>query len=584
MLHDDASSDPLEQAIETAQADGRLLPWLGQATADHASPRREEILGLVVRMHDLGRIDAIHGLLDPAHDWDRAPDWLARQRVVTDLLPRLAASVDRLTSAVEAVQGRMVQHILDDAFMAWCQADLGRADEVIASLVGARPHSDRFVLAALVAGLRVDPGRFLVISGSMARGQSPGGRHLGARALGTMPATDDDSVAEAFNALGSIVEDRGLDASRRAEALSACVDIAVRAPEASTATVEELLRLAPGDPALLDACAQAFGRHALRLGPSVFRCLCEVLPSLNASKTQAVSEVDLGILQLLSESGRLGQAIEIIEAMMLPEDGALRLEQLDNTRHQLSAGDDHRLGRVVVRWLLSGEAVLGRAAADLVEGVHGREPVLVVDPGEFELDDASASFLARKAVGWLFIKPAVAASLLMSLLQQVGGNAMAAITALLFDPLLINYPGSVRRLIDARASDLPGVARAALDRMLVSHDAHVSAIEAVGRIRELHQSERNRRIEVQREMDGLEEARRVAEAKSIMSLIAHRYMLLHGARSVSYVEDLGSGDWRRIDNPLGRVGVEMELPMQLTFDPMGLERTLSVFRRERAPG
>jgi hypothetical protein len=120
---------------------------------------------------------------------------------------------------------------------------------------------DHFVLAALIAGLRTSPKDYLYISASMAKGERPGGRHAGARALGLMPLMDDASVAHALEALRSIIEDRNLDTQVRANALSAAVNIAVRVPAPPPEQFLDLLRQAPST---LDS-----SRHARRPSDSM---------------------------------------------------------------------------------------------------------------------------------------------------------------------------------------------------------------------------------------------------------------------------------------------------------------------------
>ena len=540
---------------------------------------------MVIHMHETGEIDAVGALLDPAVNWDWTPEWLARQRIVAALLPRLVASVERMTAAIGAVQERLVQHVLDEAFLSWCEADLGRADEVIALVEGQRHIDSRFVLAALIAGLRGSPERYLDISVSMAIAARPGGRHLGVRALATMPAIDDASVARAVEALGSVIKDRDLDGSLRAEAVYAAMEIAVRAPSAPPAQFLELVHLAAEDvdPALLDACAGTFGRHACRFSAPLLGGLREVLPKLGADRTQAINEVDMGLYQLLSTPDGNDRALGIIEALIRREDGASILERLNSTGHEISNGNGARLDGVVVRWLLSAEPALCNAAATLIGRVHGQDPSLAVALNGFRLTDAQASFLVRKAIGWLLIKPTAVTSLAISVLRQVTDKGAATIADLLYDPMLMNYPGSVRRRLEAAASDLSGAAREAVDRTLARHDAYLRAIEAVGKLPELHQSERNRRIEAQREDDDFRAARRAAEGQSVLRLIGRTSLLLHGTRAISYVEDFGGGDARRLDSKLGRMSVEMERPMQWTFDPVGLEHTLLAFRLERPP-
>lgn len=575
----------MKEAILSAHAVDRLLAWLADTVKDTAVSEREAIFTLVGQLHGAGEIDALGALLDPGAQWDWTPEWLARQQVLTALVPRLVAPIGRMMTAIGAIEAGMVQHILDDAFLSWCAANLSRAAEVITLVDGGTDVPDRFVLAALVAGLRTSPEHYLGISASMAKGNRPGSRHVGARALGLMLQTEDASVAHAVEALRSVIEDRGLNGQVRADALSAAIEIAVRVPTAPAEQFIALLHRAPDDagPGLLETCASAFGRYALRLPAPLFACMLEILPKLQPERMQAFDTIDMGLYELLSRPGGDDRALRFIEALVRREDGDSVLERLDSTRHAISNGNDPRLGRVVAHWLLSGEAALCNAAAKLVRGVHGRELSLSVDFYEFSLSDAQASFLARKAIGWFLTQPAAVTSLIVSLLQQVTDAGTEPLGDLLFNPLLMNYPGSVRRHIEAVAPTLSSAARKAIDRTIANHDSYLRAIEAVGKVPELHQSERNRRIEFQRQNDQFSAARRDAEKRSVLLSMVHKTMLLHGVRTIGYVEDFGGGT-RRLDNKLGRMSAEMERAMQWTFDPLGLEHTLLMFRLEQPPG
>ena len=574
----------MKHAIISAYTRGGLLAWLAGTVRDTAGSESEAIFALTVQLHGAGEIDALSALLDPKAEWDWTPEWLGRQQILRVLIPQLAASVERMMAAIGGVETKIVQHVLDDVFLSWCAVDLGRPGQVIALLDEGAQVADRFLLAALVAGLRASPEDYLVISASMAKGERPGSRQVGARALGLMILTDDASVARAVEALRTVIEDRKLDRQARADALSAAFDVAVRASSAPAEQFLELLRLAPddADPGLLETCAEAFGRHAPKLPVPLLECMREILPKLGPGRMQAFDHVDMGLYQLLSGPGGDDQAAAIIEALVCREDGDAVLERLDSTRHELSNGNDPRLSRVLVRWLLSGEAALCKAAANLVRGVHGRELSLAVDPTELALTDAQASFLARKAIGWFLLQPAAATSLVVSLLRQVTDSGTEPLGDLFFDPLLMNYPGSVRRHLEGAALTLSGAACETVERTLAKHDAYVRAIEAIGKVPELHQSEHNRRIEFQRQNDEFSAARRDAEKQSVLFSMVHKSLLLHGVRTISYVEDFGGGT-RRLDNKLGRMSTEMERAMQWTFDPLGLENNLLAFRLERPP-
>ena len=575
---------PVKNAITIAYAGGTLRVWLLNALRGASDSDREAIFTQVVQLHQAGEIDALGALLDPGAEWNWSQEWRARQQMLADLIPRLATSVNRMIAAIDAVGAETVRYLLDEAFLSWCRADSNRPAEIIALLHAGTDIADRFVLAALIAGFRTEPDEYLRTCAAIAKGERPGSRNVGARALGQMPQTDDGSVACAVQALKSVMENRDIDGQTRAVALSAAIDIAVRVPEAPAEQFIELLRKAPddNDTVLLETCAEIFGRHATRLPIPLQQCMSEVLPKLNSERMQAFDFIDMGLYELLSGSADEEQATQLIEALVRREDGDLVFARLDGTRHELSNGNDLRLSRVVVRWLLTGEAALCQAAAKLVTDVHRSDLSLAADFVEFPLTDSAASFLARKAIGWFLLRPTTVTSLIVSLLGQVTDAGVEPLGDLLFDPMLMNYPGSVRRQLETVVPALSGAALKTIERILAKDDAYVRGINATGNVPELHQSERNRRIEFQRQNDEFSVARREAEKQSVLLSIAHKVQLLHGTRTVSYVDDF-SGGTRRLDNKLGHISTEMEQPMQWTFDPLGLEYKLLAFRAERSP-
>ncbi len=308
------------------------------------------------------------------------------------------------------------------------------------------------------------------------------------------------------------------------------------------------------------------------------------LIKLDAGRMAALGSTGMGIYQLLLAPEGLERAVGVLELLLRRDDGPEIFDKFDSVRHELWSGKPARLSWVVVKWLMSAETALCAAAAKLVQEVHGREVSLAVPPGQPPLSDNQLLFLARKAIGWLFISPTAATSLALSLLDQATAESAADIADLLYDPLVLNYPGSVREELQSALCTLSGAALEALKRTLARHDALLRDIEAAGEIPELHQSERNRRIERQRQDDEFQAARRAAEGRSVLRSIMHVSLLLHGTRSISYADGLVEGSApRRMDSQLGRVSVEREHPVQLAFDPLGLQAKLTAYRTEQPP-
>ena len=574
----------LKAGAVQAHAAGRLLPWLITCVTGETTYDPEMLYAAVIKLHNLGEIDAVSMLLDSSLGAGPMPDYLAVAQTLTGIVPHLSADVTRMMQAISAVKAPSLQHVLDEVFLAWCGGDAGRVAAVVALDEAGQDVADKFFLCALLAGLRIDLCRYAELALRIANGKLRDDRLLGLRALGLLPVTVDTLTERVLSELAGIVGQAELDASVRAAALSASWDVAVRAPHVPQPRIMNVVEGLTGDDEqmLLEACANAFGRHATALTDDMLDDLSRRLPRLDPQRTHALDMVDMGLYQLLVSRTHEARPVFLLERLLSGTSSDAILEKLDSVSHELSNGDPARFGRLTARFLLSGKPALGRAVASLAQNVHSWDGSLEIDFTTCTLTAEQGLFLARKAVGWLFFRPVTAASVVVSVIQHVAPADAEQLGDLLLDPILMNYPGSVRRYLDHRAPALSLPAAAVVAQALAKYGAYLAALVAVGPVPELHPSEHNQRIEHQRQADAMISARREAEEKSVLRSLVHKSLLLHGVRSISHVRNF-DGTVRRLDTKLARISAEIEHPMQSTFDPLGLESSLMQFRLEPPP-
>jgi len=274
--------------------------------------------------------------------------------------------------------------------------------------------------------------------------------------------------------------------------------------------------------------------------------------------------------------GTAGESLAIDCLTDLLRDGALTLALFNTTAHELRRAHAKRLFDIVVRWLQSGCFPLFKAVNDLI-GVEKDQPfdASIIGPA---LPPPQLNFLARKAIGYLFLKPIVCCSILVALLR--GGNAEAGeeIGKLLFDPMLLNFGGEAKdylKTITAADAAFTQVQNA----LALETEFHVG-LESTGEIRELHPSDRQRDVMMHRMHDDMARTRKSAESQSVFFNLVHRSTMLYGNRSLTYVEDAG-GNQRAISMELKSFGVKFEMPRREVLDPVGLDYMLRVFRVER---
>ena len=575
--------EALKTEILARQSAGQLFDWIVKPEPEGPQADQPTVVNCLLGLAADGDLDLLAILTEPAANWSWDEHFLTRQRLFTLVIPSIEAPSTRMMDALGGVEDGTWRYFFDEVFLKWCSNKRSRPDEVLAVLDGGGEVPDHFLLGALIAGLRSATAKYVQRCSTMLATRDPSVVPVAAKALAAMPASDDVAVRQAIHALADVVEESGAPSEHRARALEAAFRLAAGSPAIVEPILRKLIDVAAqdADAAILDTFADAFGSHALTLPEDILGTLADTLTGQIAKENRRSGSIDMGLHRMLSGSNRDEAAISLFGRMLLREldsDGLGR----GSTAYELSNGNPKRLAGLAVRWLLSGEPALCHAVEKLVQGIHVREASLENDFAEIPLTDAQALYLARKAVGWLLLKPVAAASITVSLLRNTETTQAGPLGELLFDPILLNYPGQARKYLERVAPSLSGAGASAVAEALARHDAYLEALRDTGEIPELHPSERHRRIQMEKRRDEMVSIHRDAEGQSVLLSIIHKSLLLHGVRCVSYVRDFDGTD-RRLDNKLGTVSTEMERAMQFTFDPLGLEHFLETCRRERPP-
>ena len=131
---------------------------------------------------------------------------------------------------------------------------------------------------------------------------------------------------------------------------------------------------------------------------------------------------------------------------------------LKSTAH-LIAHDLAILARVVSRWLLTGDKALCAAARHLVVANGDQRVAFDFNPGNVEWPAGLASYVARKAIGWLMPHATAPASLILCLLPGATDPEANILSGLLSDPVLVNYPLAARAYLESAQAGLPEPSR-----------------------------------------------------------------------------------------------------------------------------
>lgn len=538
--------------------------------------RENSVVSECARMHNRGEIDLLSLVKDPEFSEIETHLFFAGQYFYCKVIPQLLATPQAMMACVKALveQGGndLAANQPNAAFREWCAVDLSRAIAVIDSAEVGDPLASKFMTLALTAGDMIERAISVVEKYRDER------RVSAVAALGRMNYTDLNSARSALDALRQALDDQA-DDILCANVLSAALGIVEKAGPEAVAVAEDIVKAGcavPG-PQTQYCCARGLWAHPSSINATILTSMFEALSSINPEHKGILEELDMGLRSMLDTTFS-EQAINFVEKVFGLADGRLTLADFPNFGHDLITGSRDRIHGTLVKWMLSGDRILCDGFANLLRGREKNDQFFDLEIYGYELTPVQKTFLCRKAIGYFFYQPVIAASIIVAILRDCDDDVASAVSELLFDPLLINYGGEIRDYLDGISEADP--AFKSVQVALGSASQYLSELHSIGVIKELHPSEHQRQIERMRLQEQSRQIHKQAEEQSLFRNLVHRSVLLYGRRSLMYVGLPGEAR-RPIEMELHAHSFSFEMPRMEVVDPDGLDYMLRVFRAER---
>jgi len=526
-----------------------------------------------VALHNAGSIDlldlVVTGQLTALNGAD---SFLAIDRF-GELLPALDLPSERLVLLLDAhvplADHNGLSYRLLTAYQAWCRRHPDDARRIVETAAAGAAAARRFLAPAL------EGTQDIALARETARATDAVSRAAAIAVLGNLDDPDSSSRAATAALFHSLATDYP-DPASHAQLVRAWAEMVRRGvPETSDRTVPLLRRLltAP-DPSVLQEAAQMLWTTVRVLPADAMALLLDALAQVRPEQTMTLRALDLACYTLL-DAGRHAEATVFVTEMVTRADHPLPLDAFDRFMNGLATGPTARLSPAVVRWLLSGD---GRLCEGLLRALHTQAvegAPIYLEPADLAIPPAAQRLLCERAVGWFFVKPIAATSIVVSVLRVCAPETADAILPLLADPLLRNYSCARDYLLALDAADAQRIAPA-----LAVHNAYQEALEAVPDLPELRPSEHHRRIERLRAGDRMRDAQQHAQQQSVLMQLVSRSVLLYGSRTLTY-RQTPTGTREPVEMELKSIGVSYEMPSMHFVDPVGLDYQLRMLRRQR---
>lgn len=299
----------------------------------------------------------------------------------------------------------------------------------------------------------------------------------------------------------------------------------------------------------------------------------------NPENKGTINNIDYALERILKRNS-FDDCVVFLERFFELCEYKVSVKNFDSFVRELHNHRDTHLSLLLTRWLLSKKIKLGKCASDLLRD-SDKGISIGFDRSYVAKENKGVHlFLARKACGWFFNQPRTAISLIESLVLDTPEDELIEIQQLIFHPLCVSYPGSIRdHLEKLNESKEDRVKQIATD-VLSEYEEYQASVKAAFKINELSPSEQDRHTYWRHHNKLMSESMKQARSKSFLtSLFAgNESVLLYGNKSIHYIHH---GEQKtRQEVPLSEISTSFELASMHNLDPHGLENMIWQFKVE----
>jgi hypothetical protein len=535
-----------------------------------AGDDRDQLKDRLANLHNSGAIDLLAMPLEQLAGIG-TQDYFSGHALLYQIIPELAGDVAAMMRLVNAMVERAgndgAANMPNGAYRTWAASQQGRAHEGLALEAAGNPDAVKLLRFSLEAGPFVDSAIAMVEDTATLRRLSAG------FALGHMNL-DASQASAAISAMGRALAAYPAD-DLKATVLHSAIAIGERHHKLAAPEILDLVAAALIDagPAVHYNAAQALFPNGKTFPAVLVEMLLAALQGTDRGHKGTIDTLDTALQFLLD--GHADLAIDFVEAFVTAPGREVSLTVFDGFGSYLLQLPGDKFATVFVRWMLSGKVELATGLSKILRRANRDKP-LDLPAGALPGSEIEQVMLCRRACAYLFLQPVLAASVLTSVLRTANPAVSKYVVELLFDPLVINYGGSVRDYLDtiAKTDVVYKPVRGVIRRV----EAFIRDLRKVGTVNELHPSEHHRQIELQRHADSMRRVFKEAEKESVLLSLVSRSTILHGRAALSYFNDLHDDGDRSMTTEMHSHGYSFELPRMEVIDPVGLSMQLFMLR------
>lgn len=570
--------------VEAGKA-GTFLEYIYKASRGDQQ-QHEKIIELLVSVHNKNKLDIINEFKQLKNQPHPGRNFFLTRHLFEEVLPNLNAPVLQIMECaqhlVKEAGNDMTAGILISPFIEFCEAVPTRAGEALELVLTSPERWCDFLSPVLIAGSNHDIEFFLQKAIDLCIYEDAAIRRNAVHALGSLKFPPGSiHQGQAMNCLKELSGKENDD-----QVLSCLVGSACRICKADKSKTEigvEIIKqaLSRGSSLTLHAASNIFAFEAKNLPEEMLDIFLQFLLDVDPKHAGTVSNIGFGLTMLLKRDDPT-KGIEFLESLLTRHHGELTIESLDHLVHSIHDKGNAFISKLLTRWFCAGDFVLCNSMSSILNVTHLDDILLEIDKTEIQANDpVMCLFVARKTIGFLFMKPVTCCSIIASLMKNIQDEELIQkLGTLLFDPILLNFSGKPYEFLKEAVKNCDGIVKKAIQQSIDAIDSYLETLKTMPNIPEMFPSQEQREANIRHYNREIAESYKDAQKESIFNLICSKSLLLYGNTSIMHLQD-GSAQSRRMEIPMQHHSISMEIPRQGDIDPFGLDYTLRVFRNER---
>ena len=576
----------LKSELLTAFQENNLLQIVYQKSLGEKGNRNNLVTELV-NLHNEGLIDVIASFKVLQNQSNTGVNFFLTQYVLEKALPQLHVSVLPVMECVlhlfkEADQDMAAGTILT-SFIEFCAVDCSRPKEALTLIKNSTNQFVDLLIPTLVAGSQLDIEYYLGEAVQLTKHENIEIRKRAIFSLGKIKYSEKSSFSE--KAL--VCLELAVSKEKDDDLLASSIRSAFSLYEHNKSQIDRITGLISnallrGEDHTLHVAADILASNCNELPEPLLEILLSYLLCIKAENKGTLSKIDYGLVKFFQQEDT-NKAIQFLESLLLANSNSLSLDIFQSFTREIYESKNNTLSRLLTRWFLKGNRVLCEGIHTIVRHASNGNRLLSIEKSELNsFDPIHIISFARKSIGYLFFYPVTAASILISLIEYIPKDKdqlIVELRNLLFDPLLINYPGKVGSYLNQQRENESEQVKKVVEVVLKDLESYWSDLESTGEIPELHPTQTQRNTYQKHTSQLVSESPEKARRESAFLSLISKSVLLYGKRSINYVYS-SDGQAKRMEIPLQNLSAEVEIARLIKLDLFSLELLLWVFKNE----